>query len=228
VIVSHQHRCIFLKTRKTAGTSIEVFLGHVVGADAIVTPVNPPVAGHQPRNFEPPKSRRVRRQLAGMERGERDLKRGLWYFNHMSASLMRERLGSDLFDGYFKFCFERDPWDKTLSWYFYRTRDLAVRPPFAEWLQRRDLPLDWDRYCIGGTPAMDFVGRFENLAADLQQVCTRLGIDRTIDLSSEKGGVRPDAAAPGAMYDATTSEFVGEAFRREIETYGYLPPRLDH
>ena len=226
MIVSHRHRCIFLKTRKTAGTSIEVMLERVVGPDAIVTPVNPPVAGHTPRNFEPPAGRLVRRRLARTERGERDLRRGLWYFNHMSASLMRQRLGAAVFDGYFKFCFERDPWDKTLSWYFYRTRDVAERPPFAEWLRTGDLPLDWDRYCIDGKPAMDFVGRFEHLERDLADVLARVGISSTATLSDEKGGVRPAATSSTSMYDDTTIAIVAEAFRREIAAYGYSPPVL--
>jgi hypothetical protein len=39
VIVDHEHKFIFVKTRKTAGTSVEVFLAPLLGADAIVTPV---------------------------------------------------------------------------------------------------------------------------------------------------------------------------------------------
>ncbi len=37
MIVSHEHEFIFIKTRKTAGTSIEVFLGPLAGETAIVT-----------------------------------------------------------------------------------------------------------------------------------------------------------------------------------------------
>ena len=52
VIVSFEHRFAFIKVQKTAGTSVEVVLSQVAGADAIVTPINPPEAGHQPRNYE--------------------------------------------------------------------------------------------------------------------------------------------------------------------------------
>jgi len=41
MIISHEHKFIFLKTRKTAGTSIELALSHLCGPDDIVTPMSP-------------------------------------------------------------------------------------------------------------------------------------------------------------------------------------------
>lgn len=51
MISSHQHRFIFVKTLKTAGTSIEVFLSGLCGRDDVVTPLHIPEPGHAPRNF---------------------------------------------------------------------------------------------------------------------------------------------------------------------------------
>lgn len=39
MIVSHRYRFIFLKTRKTAGTSIEVALSRLMGEADIITPI---------------------------------------------------------------------------------------------------------------------------------------------------------------------------------------------
>ena len=41
MIASHQHRFIFLKTRKTAGTSVEIALSKVCGPDDIITEISP-------------------------------------------------------------------------------------------------------------------------------------------------------------------------------------------
>ena len=79
MIISHRHRFIFIKTQKTAGTSIEVFLSGLCGPEDVVTPFGAPEPGHEPRNF------------AG-------------YTNQMTASEIRSRVGEDLWRTYFTFC----------------------------------------------------------------------------------------------------------------------------
>ena len=52
MIISHKYRFIFVKTLKTAGTSIEVFLSQHCGPDDVVTPILPHVEPHLPRNHD--------------------------------------------------------------------------------------------------------------------------------------------------------------------------------
>ncbi|TAE78164.1 MAG: hypothetical protein EAZ84_02360 [Verrucomicrobia bacterium] len=52
MVISHKHRFIFIKTAKTAGTSIEAFLSPHCGPDDVFTPTFPIVEGHQPRNWQ--------------------------------------------------------------------------------------------------------------------------------------------------------------------------------
>ena len=51
-IISYRHKFIFVKTVKTAGTSIEVHLAAKCGPKDIVTPIIPSNPDHQPRNFD--------------------------------------------------------------------------------------------------------------------------------------------------------------------------------
>src|SRR5207245_10127827 len=52
MIISNKYKFIFIKTTKTAGTSIEVFLSKQCGPMDILTPIAPPIEGHQPRNYQ--------------------------------------------------------------------------------------------------------------------------------------------------------------------------------
>ncbi|MBM3673530.1 MAG: sulfotransferase family protein [Actinobacteria bacterium] len=221
VIVSHEHRFIFVKTQKTAGTSIEVFLAGLAGADAVVTPVKPAVSGHEPRNhtgwFNPlAQIRRERDPRPALA----DLRRRRRFYNHISAARIRDRVGARVWDSYFTFCFERDPWDKVVSWYYYRLwQDPDME--FAEFVRTQPLPTEFDLYAIDGAVAVDFVGRFEALGADLAHALAQVGIDRPVLLTREKGGSRPADARPGALYTPELDAIVARTFAREIREFGY-------
>jgi hypothetical protein len=233
VIVSHEHRFIFVKTRKTAGTSIEVALSDLAGADAIVTPVQPPEPGHQPRNwrrlFNPLpelRERYLRHEPSLAARPAtatvRDLRRRWAFRNHLPASLIRARLGRGTWEGYYTFCFERNPWDKVVSWYFYTTRNDPEPPRFEEWALHAALPSDWNRYTLEGRIAVDFIGRFEALNADLRRALQHVGVDAVPELPHAKGA-RRGARAATPMTDAVDAR-IRDVFAREIEQFGYSRP----
>ena len=103
MIVSHQHRFVFVKTRKTAGTSIEIALAQHCGPDDIITPIDEVDEqirrdfGHRgPQNFE------VRIQEKGISGIVRRLlgKNVVRHYNHSPAREIRERIGAQSFDSY--------------------------------------------------------------------------------------------------------------------------------
>ncbi len=230
MIVSFEHEFVFLKVPKTAGTSVELFLDPLAGEDAIVTRITPVEPGNRPRNIAPtPKA--VSRALwsAGRDRAALGRivttarRREPLFYNHMPASLVRERIGAKRWNRMYRFCFDRNPWDKSISRYFWRTRRLDPRPPFDEWaIVAGNLPNAHRIYTIDGDLAVDTVGRYEHLRDDLAAVLTKLGIDTPVDLPHAKASVRPaqDATPIGERAEAA----IRTAFQWEIEHFGWERP----
>jgi hypothetical protein len=242
MIVSHQHRFIFLKTKKTAGTSVEVFLSGIAGPDAIVTPEYPEEPGHVPRNhrgawnynFLP--AMLADPGLPGSflrhPRGRLGLYRHYW--NHMPAWLARAKLGEEIWDGYFKFCFERNPWDKVVSLYWWYMRDngwfertTGTPPTLDEFIDdRRGLESsDWHLYAIDNEIAVDAVGKYENLVGDLRSMLGGIGVTAEIELPQAKSSHRK--RDDSERLSRQSVERIGRLFHREIEAFGYeCPPEL--
>jgi len=167
-IISFRHNFIFVKTRKTAGTSIEVDLSQRVEAEAIVTEILPPIADHQPRNH-----------LA--EDGSRK------FYNHMSAIEIRSLLGEKAFNRMFKFCVEREPVSKCIS-HFHMLRNSPLHNPggayqdnWETYCESRNFPVDQFAYSENHEGErrllMDRVIPFEALHQDLPKLLQGFGIE---------------------------------------------------
>jgi hypothetical protein len=199
MIISHRHRFIFVKTLKTAGTSIEVFLSQHCGPDDVVTPILPHVEPHQPRNHE-------------------------GFFNHMPAHEIRRRVGDPVWNGYFKFCVERNPWDKTLS--FYHMQNVRQGGlDFERFLEGTDFPLNFDKYTEPGDPTrllVDRVLRYERLTEELAEVFGRLGIpfDGSLGVNA-KSEYRTDRRPYREVYTRRQAHRVGDVFAVERALHGY-------
>ena len=115
MILSYKYKFIFIKTAKTAGTSIEVFLSQRCGPQDIVTPIAPRVEGHQPRNYEglinpvPEILEQPGKFFFALRHSMTSCTK---FYNHMPACEVKQRVPAEVWNGYFKFCVERNPWDK--------------------------------------------------------------------------------------------------------------------
>ena len=200
MIISHRYRFIFIKTRKTAGTSIELFLSGVCGADAVVTPIFPPISPHTPRNF------------AG-------------FYNHMPAAAI-EAAAPAAWRDYLTFCVERNPWDKLLSAYFmYRNSTVHGGDgtlSLSEYLASGEFPLNAPLYTIGGNIAVDRVLRYEALDAELAEIFAVLGVPYPGRLPFRaKSEWRDDRRPYREVLSGAQAARIATLFAEEIRLHGY-------
>lgn len=225
MIVSHTRRFVFVKTRKTAGTSIEVFLSpHCAGAD-VVTPVNPPVDGHRAANHRGASNpwRDAHRHATSFGSAARHAVRAERFYNHMPADLARDRVGAEVWESYETFCVERNPWDKTLSHWAMRRDRAGGDLTLDQYLAAGDLCSDIARYTdAAGRVLVDTVVRYEDLANGLGEVFERIGIPFSGDLGTRaKSGHRVDRRPYREVFTPPQRRVVEAAFAPEIELFGY-------
>ena len=253
MLISHRYKCIFVKTRKTAGTSIEASLSRYCGDFDVMTPISLPDEplrgqfGVCPQYYLPkaaagtvgsglPAWRKAMvRLMSKAELTRRDwvpyrLQRrlrnwmpsreiqGLGYYNHMPASEILELVGPDVWHGYFKFCFERHPFDKAISYYHYR----AEAEPFNVYLEQDDIGSDFYRYAINGELAVDYIGRFEHLEADLRHVCRKVGMPFDGWLPRAKGAVSRNKTVTVSQLTDHQKARIRQAFAREQQVLDYV------
>jgi len=230
MIVSHRHRFVFVKTRKTAGTSIEIALAQHCGPDDIITPIDEVDErirrnlGHPgPQNFEV----RVKEEgIIGIAR--RILgKNVVRYYNHISAGSIRDNIGAQSFDSYRKFCVVRNPWDRAVSLYFWRknrpdAQRLERDMSFADFVRKTspDILSDFEIYTINGAAAIDRFVRYENLDVDLTAALAEMGIPE-ISLPHAKSGTRKTKDHYSLIYDDESVARIADVCAWEIENLSY-------
>jgi hypothetical protein len=174
VIVSHDHAFVFLKTRKTGGTSVEMAL------EPFCRPPGAAVVEKTPTL----RSRHgiVGRRMTPRSRWDRLLLRRDWY-NHMTAAEVRDRLGAEDWERYRKITALRNPFDLAVSRYHWKlardglpeAEDFAeTRRRFAEQVQSGQFDGDHGVVHLDGRFVADEVMLFERLAADVAALVQRL------------------------------------------------------
>jgi hypothetical protein len=237
MILSHKYKFIFIKTAKTAGTSIEVYLSKHCGPKDILTPIEPPIEGHQPRNYKgfinpiPEILERPGKLFSVLRHSITSREK---FYRHMPAFEIRNRVPAKVWKSYFKFCVERNPWDKVLSHYHMhaaREAGLARRSlgeggslSLDEYLVRGRFPTNYFRYTdrAGTKVIIDRILRYENLNAELGEVFSQLNIPFKGTLGvGAKSEYRTDRRPYQQIFNDEQRRIVEKAFAREIELHGY-------
>lgn len=200
MIISHKYKFIFIKTRKTAGTSIESYLSQYCGNKDILTPVYPPVEIHKPRNSN-------------------------GFNNHMLASNVREIVGSEIWDNYYKFCVERNPWDKTLSYYHMINFRNNEKLSLDDYFSSADFCIDYPAYTEPHNASniiVDRVIQYDSLNDELKFIFDKLKMPFNGDLGIyAKSEYRKDKRFYKDVLSAEQAKIISNAFTNEISLFNY-------
>jgi hypothetical protein len=200
-MIDRNLRVIFVHIQKTGGTSIVRTLGHAPGGE----------------------------------------------YKHWFAKDLRDVYGGDVWSECFSFAFVRNPWDRLVSWWsmieakrgeysrggevnaFYRFV-LSNARNFEEFLKNCDQEiLDRDGrkwifrnqldYIVDddGKILVDFVGKFENMAADFALVSARIFGDQR-QLPNLNASAHQNYRE---YYTPALAQMVGERFKNDIEAFGF-------
>ena len=147
-----------MKTRKTAGTSIQVALSRICGSDDIITGTCINDEGIMDESHSSGKN---------IDK---------FFTNHPHPPLIQVKqfLGEDVWDSYFKFGFVRNPYEIAVSRYFWEKRGKEKNvvkcgiDEFREWSKTNLKDYDWMHTytALNGVVDLDYIGRYENLVED--------------------------------------------------------------
>lgn len=237
MLISHQHRFIFIKTIKTAGTSVEAFF------EPLCT-----VPGHRVEHYT---NTLISPYGVVGRRGPHGKLLDKGYYNHMPAEEIRNKFSD--YDHYRRFSVVRDPYECAISFFHFRglqtdeleglsvqtARQLmksgnidSLRNHFWDFLRRFGVPDEQSRLCINGELSINRWLRFESLINDLGSLVEDWGLPLPSDKESISFNLprfkvlrQPSEEHPcielNAYFSAQAVGFINKANAWSFQTFGY-------
>lgn len=207
-MISHKHKCIFVHIPKTGGTSIE----------KVIWPL---------------KSDRVIENLWMGFIKEHYNKYQTGGLQHLTSSQIRNEVGVEVFNSYYKFSVVRNPWEKAISQYIYmkeKRKDLRQFVGMSKFTSFKSyLSLISKKTHVQWMKQVDFIKRrngdflvdnvikFENLEKETQMVFGILGI-KNIKLPHAN---KSNKMHYSSYYDDESIEMIYSLYKEDIETFNY-------
>jgi len=207
MLVSHNYRFIYLKTHKTAGTSVEELLEPLCRDDD-------KTSEHSSDEYISPTGIVGRRYM-----GKKTI--GIWE-NHTLPQTIKENLGLDLYNDYYKICNIRNPYDVMVSLYHWRLRDTSNinESDFLNFCQLNKN--DWvinNNKIFWGEPC-DFYIRYEQLNDDIIKLSDELKLN--IGVTNLEHYKKSDRGEYQLYYNEESKKIVSEIFENELKKFNYI------
>tara|TARA_B100001093_G_scaffold479610_1_gene508752 strand:+ start:4782 stop:5453 length:672 start_codon:yes stop_codon:yes gene_type:complete len=178
MIISHKHKFIFVKTKKTAGTSIETLLASICGEEDIITEISEEEFrkekfGISSQNILVPTNRYTIIDWLRLIFYRRRKK----FTAHMSSIEIIRYIGHKKWKEYYTFCYDRNPIDKTKSMFNWKG-GLSKYSSFDEFLRKhRSYEIsNWNFYTKNNNIILDRVYNLDHLDETLIELSKRFNV----------------------------------------------------
>ncbi len=200
-----------MKTRKTAGSSIQKALIPFCGRDDIITPD------------------------AENKSSARNTDKFFTEHPHPKINDVRKFLGDEIWNSYFKFAFVRNPWSLVVSRYHWNKRGVdCSKQDFKIFLTKycskeaywgpahyyvNDLQQNYT--CINGQISLDYIGKIETLHDDFKFILNKLNLPY-VDLPKSKSSFKPKYFRHYTeYYTEDLIDLVSKYFSKDIKDFEY-------
>lgn len=215
-IISHKYKFIFVRVRKTASTSMHVALSKFCGNLDIIAHIG------DKDQLDSKAEQNNWKYLPS--------KKSVFY-NHIPAFRIKEMIAEmdkSIWNNYFKFCFERNPWDKSISqYYFHRQRSPYGQRNLHEFIMHNTLPRfsDWRLYTDEKQDKVivDKVFKYEEMNEALSFLKEKLDLPSDIIMPKKryKGWTRKDYRNYKKFLTEEERYRIAEVFHKEIKEFGF-------
>jgi len=155
------------------------------------------------------------------------------FSQHSGAAEVRRWVVEETWSSYFKFAVERNPWDRVVSYYWWRNyvREQEGDQPFetiTEFIERmrRRKPFrlsNWHIYAQNHHVSVDKVIPYENMVSELETLKAEGILPASFELPRRrlKGNQRPKGQSYREVLSSCDRRVISELCWREIEYMGY-------
>jgi hypothetical protein len=245
MILSEQHKFVFIKGMKVAGTSVEMALSTLCGPDDIVTPISPfdererLAMGGQCQNYAGDRAVEAdylkRLKAAQPSELAAVLHPPLVYYNHMPLTEVMQRYGKPL-SGFHIVCIERSPYAKAISWANMRLTygsyrvggEMRADPEALKAYVDRGFETgairdcrNIDRYRGPDGTVLAQPMRYASLQADFDAFVRSLGVTAVPPLPHAKKGLLSDSLNPRDVLRPDQIARIDTLFADEFEAFGF-------
>ncbi len=213
MLVSHNYKFIFIKTRKTASTSTEAFLERFCVDPSIMEAYVPEHSADEVENEFGIIGSRWRGKV-----GKRT------WFNHKPVSEIKRDLGEALFNSYYKVCNIRNPYDLAVSYYHFMGNKEIDKLRFEAFVRNSStihtLKTNTNLWSDNGVYDFDYI-RMESLQSDLITFLDKIGCRSKSSFSLPHFKKSIGRCDYRDYYNPTSRKAVEQIYGKEIELFSY-------